>query len=403
VAPDGRADVVVVGGGVVGLATALALAKEKPRRRVVVIEAEGRVAAHQSGHNSGVVHSGLYYAPGSAKARLCREGRRKLIAFCEKRGVPLSLTGKLVVATEEGERAHLAELARRGAANGLEGLRLVSGAAIREHEPHAAGLEALVVPEAGVVDYRLVAAEMAGSIAEAGGEVRTSARLVRIARDGSDLVAETTAGPLRARVLVACAGLQADRVAALAGLDPGVAIVPFRGDYFALRAERAHLVKALLYPVPDPRFPFLGVHFTRRVDGVVEAGPNAVVALAREGYGRFAISPRDALAVASLPGFWRFVAGHLSTAVGEVLRTLSPAAFARAAQRLIPELETRDLVRAGCGIRAQAMRTDGSLVEDFHIVEDDRMVHVLNAPSPAATASLAIGEEIAGRVRGKLG
>jgi len=393
------ADVAVVGGGLVGLATAWALARGDGRPRVVVLEAEARVAAHQSGHNSGVLHSGLYYKPGSAKARLCRHGRARMLAFCAERGVPLTLSGKLVIATKDAERPLLHELAERGAANGLQGLELIPAERIRDLEPHAAGLEALSVPEAGVVDFPRAAAELARALGEEGGEVRTSARLTRVVRDAGELVVETSAGALRCRVLVACAGLQADRVARLSGVDPGVAIVPFRGDYFALRPERAALVKALVYPVPDPRFPFLGVHFTRRVDGVVEAGPNAVVALAREAYGAYAVSARDAFDVAAFPGLWRFVARHLPTAGAEVLRTLSRAAFARAARRLVPEIRSEDLVRAGCGIRAQAMRRDGSLVEDFHVVEGAGMVHVLNAPSPAATASLAIGEEIAARAR----
>jgi L-2-hydroxyglutarate oxidase len=396
-------DVAVVGGGIVGLATAWALVCARKSPRVVVLESESRVASHQSGHNSGVVHSGLYYAPGSAKARLCRDGRRKLIEFCEKRDVPLRITGKLVVATRENERSLLAKLAERGRANGLQGLTSLSSEQIREHEPHAAGVAALLVPEAGVVDYAKVAAALARGIEESGGAVRTSARVLRIVRDGERLVLETEAGAIRSRALVACAGLQADRVARLAGLEPEVAIVPFRGDYFSLVPERAELVKTLIYPVPDPRFPFLGIHFTRRIDDLVEVGPSAVLALDRGGYGRYGASPRDAFDAAMFPGLWRFVARHLSTAAGEVVRTVSPAGFASAARRLVPDLRRSDLVRAGCGIRAQAMRSDGSLVEDFHFVEDARMVHVLNAPSPAATASLAIGEEIATRAIRRLG
>jgi L-2-hydroxyglutarate oxidase len=274
---------------------------------------------------------------------------------------------------------------------------------MREREPHAGGLAALHVPETGVVDFRRVARELAKAIAEEGGEVKTSARLRGVAREGGELVLGTEAGDVRCRVLVACAGLEADRVARLSGLAPDAAIVPFRGDYFALRPERAHLVNALIYPVPDPRFPFLGVHFTRRVDGVVEAGPNAVLALKRGGYGRFGVSALDLVDLATFPGVRRFVLSHLGTAAGEVARTLSRTVFARAARRLVPELTSSDFVRAGCGVRAQAMRRDGTLVEDFLFAEAPGMVHVLNAPSPAATASLAIGEEIAARALAQLG
>lgn len=399
-APPGF-DVAIVGGGIVGVATAHALLQD-PRLRVVVLEAEARLAPHQTGHNSGVIHSGLYYKPGSAKAAFCREGRRALIAFCEARGVPYALAGKLVVATERAEVSMLDELERRAAANGLEGVRRLSEFQIQEHEPHAKGIAALLVPESGVVDYARVTAALASAVEERGGEVRVEARVSGVRRDGPRLVVESASGDVSCRVLVGCAGLNADRLARLSGLDPEVAIVPFRGDYFALVPERAHLVKALLYPVPDPRFPFLGVHFTRRITGVVEAGPNAVVALSREGYGRFSVSARDALAIAGFPGFWRFASRHLSTAAAEVWRSFSAAAFTRAARRLIPEIRGSDLVRAGCGIRAQAMTPDGRLVDDFQILEAPGMVHVLNAPSPAATASLRIGEEIASRARAQL-
>jgi L-2-hydroxyglutarate oxidase len=395
-------DVAVVGGGIVGVATAHALLSSEPRPRLVLLEAEDRLAFHQTGHNSGVLHSGLYYKPRSAKAAFCRSGRRKMIAFCEARGVPYAITGKLVVATRPDELPRLDELRARGEANGLAGVRRLSIEEAREIEPSVTGLGALHVPEAGVVDFAAATAALGAAVAELGGEVRTGARLTRVARDGSRVVLETTAGEVRCRVLVACAGLAADRVARLAGLKPTVAVVPFRGDYFALVPERAHLVKTLIYPVPDPRFPFLGVHFTRRVNGLVEVGPNAVVALSRRGYGRFALSCADAFDVATFPGFWRFALKHASTAFDEVRRSFDAGAFTRAAQQLVPEVRTSDLARAGCGIRAQAMTADGGLVDDFLFVEAPGMVHVLNAPSPAATAGLAIGEEIAARVRKQL-
>jgi len=397
-----KVDVAVVGGGIVGLATAYALTKKKRPPALALLEAETRLAPHQTGHNSGVIHSGLYYKPGSAKATYCREGRLSLVRFCEEQGVPFRLCGKLVVATRPEERPLLALLEERAAQNGLAGVRRLSLEEMREREPHVSGLEALVVPEAGVVDFVGVAEALGRRVREAGGAIVTGARLRKVVpRDGA-LVLETEAGSLTARVLVACAGLDADRVARLAGIEPAVLVVPFRGDYFQLAPERRDLVKALIYPVPDPRFPFLGVHFTRRVSDVVEVGPSAVLAGKRTGYSRFSFSPRDVLETALFPGFWRFLSGHLAPAAAELHRAFHPAAFARAAQALVPEVKASDLLPAGCGVRAQAMARDGKLVDDFVIHESPRMVHVLNAPSPAATASLRIGAQIAELVRAHL-
>ncbi|HEY3818294.1 MAG TPA: L-2-hydroxyglutarate oxidase [Polyangiaceae bacterium] len=392
-----RADIVVLGGGIVGLATALALLARRPGASLLVLEKEAALAAHQTGRNSGVLHAGLYYKPGSLKATMCARGRAMLERFCEEHGVPFERCGKVVVATRDEERPRLDELERRGRANGLAGVRRLSPDELRDHEPHAAGVAALFVPETGIVDYAEVARAYAAEVRRRGGEVRTGARAIGIWRRGERVVVATTAGDVEAKVLVACAGLESDRIARMAGLHVDVAIVPFRGEYWMLAPERAGLVKSLVYPVPDPSFPFLGVHFTRRIHGGVEAGPNAVLALAREGYQRASFDLRDAWGVASWPGFWRMARTHWRAGLAEQARSLSRAAFARACAALVPEVKAADLVPGGAGVRAQAVRRDGALVDDFALAEAERMIHVLNAPSPAATASLAIGEEIAGR------
>ncbi len=390
-------DVAVVGGGIVGLATAKALLA-RARRRVVVIEKESDVAAHQTGHNSGVIHSGLYYKPGSLKAETCTRGRALLEAFCEARGVRFDKCGKIVLAVRDAQIAQLDELERRGRANGLAGVRRIGKGEIRELEPNVAGVAALHVPETGIVDYRDVARAYAAVIGEEGGEVRTSTKLVAVVRDAGELVLETTSGTLRARSLVNCAGLHSDRVARMCGVDPAVRIIPFRGEYYELVESKRALIRNLVYPVPNPEFPFLGVHFTRMIGGGVEAGPNAVLALRREGYRKGSFSPSDAWATATFGGFWRMAAKYWKTGMGEVWRSWSKRAFVHALRDLLPELQEDDLVAAGAGVRAQALSPSGALVDDFAIVESDRMVHVLNAPSPAATASLAIGEAIAERV-----
>jgi L-2-hydroxyglutarate oxidase LhgO len=364
------------------------------------VEKEDRVAAHQTGHNSGVLHAGLYYRPGSLKAATCTRGRARLERFCEEHGVAFERCGKVVVATTAEEVPRLDELERRGRANGLAGVRRIGPGELREREPHAAGVAALFVPETGIVDYAEVARAYAAEVAGRGGEVRTGARATGIWRRGARVVVATTAGDVEGRVLVACAGLDSDRVARMAGLDVDVAVVPFRGEYWMLAPARAHLVKSLVYPVPDPAFPFLGVHFTRRIHGGVEAGPNAVLALAREGYHRASFDVRDAWDVARWPGFWRMARRHWRAGVAEQARSLSRAAFARACAALVPEVTPDDLTPGGAGVRAQAVRRDGALVDDFAFADAERMVHVLNAPSPAATASLAIGEEIAARALG---
>jgi L-2-hydroxyglutarate oxidase LhgO len=392
-----HADVAVVGAGIVGLATSLAILARRPGASLVVLEKEGALAAHQTGRNSGVIHAGLYYKPGSLKATTCARGRALLERFCEEHGVRFERCGKVVVATTDDEVPRLEELERRGRANGLTGVRRISPAELAEREPHARAVAALLVPETGIVDYAEVARAYAKELAARGGEVRTGARVTAIERRGDRVVVATTAGEVEARALVACAGLESDRVARMAGLDVDVAIVPFRGEYHLLSTERASLVRHLIYPVPDPAFPFLGVHFTRRVHGGVEAGPNAVLALAREGYRRTSFDVRDLAELARWPGFWRMARRHWRMGLAEQARSLSRAAFARACAALVPEITAADLSPGGAGVRAQAVRRDGALVDDFAIAEAERMVHVLNAPSPAATASLAIGEEIAAR------
>lgn len=389
-------DVTVVGGGAVGLATALALA-ERHGRQVTLLEAEDRLAAHQTGHNSGVIHAGVYYKPGSLKAQLCRQGLEAMYRFCAEEGVPHRRCGKVVVATSEAELPRLEALAERSRANGLAFQRL-DAAGIREREPEVAGIQGLWVEETGVADYVAVAQAMGRRVERAGSEVRLGHRVMGIRRDGRFIVTETTRGEVRSERLVNCAGLQCDRVARLAGLEPSVRIVPFRGEYYTLRPERAHLVRGLIYPVPDPNLPFLGVHFTRGVDGVVEAGPNAVLALKREGYRWSDISPRDIADWATFPGFWRMSRAQWRNGLSEARRSLSRARFLDSLRVLLPGLTDADIAPGGSGVRAQAVDRNGKLLDDFHVQESPGMVHVLNAPSPAATASLAIGRWVADRV-----
>lgn len=387
-------DFAIVGGGIVGLATALALL-ETGVRSLVVLEAEGKVAAHQTGHNSGVIHAGVYYRPGSLKAKLCAEGREALYAFCEAEGIAYERCGKLIVATNEAERARLAALAERAWANGLTPNPL-SGSELRDYEPHVRGVAGLWVAETGIVDYNEVAAAYARRIRTLGGELRTGWRLGAVRRQPEHLLlAATTDEEITCNHLITCAGLQADRVARLCGVEPGVRIVPFRGEYYELTPGARSLVRNLIYPVPNPNFPFLGVHFTRKIDGAIEAGPNAVLAFQREGYRKTSLSVRDLFDTFSYGGFWKLAARYWQTGIGEIYRSASKYAFWRALCALTPELEVQDLRPAGAGVRAQALTPDGKLVDDFHIVDAYRMTHVINAPSPAATASLSIGRHIA--------
>jgi (S)-2-hydroxyglutarate dehydrogenase len=389
---EARERPVVIGGGIVGLATALAMAERG--HPPIVLEAEDHVAAHQTGHNSGVIHSGLYYKPGSLKARTCRSGIDLMYRFIDEEGVPFRRCGKLVVATRQEELPRLATLEERGLANGVT-LRRLGPAELRGHEPEVAGIAGLWVEDTGIVNYSEVTGAMARRLGRQGGEVRTGHRVVAIRPEAGSIVVETTGGDLRATHLANCAGLQSDRVARLAGIDPGVRIVPFRGEYYTLRPERAHLVRGLIYPVPDPALPFLGVHFTRGIDGVVEAGPNAVLAFKREGYRWSDVSIRDMLDWAAFPGFWRMARAQWRNGTGEVARSLSRGRFLRSLQTLLPGLVDADIAPGGSGVRAQAVNREGRLVDDFFLQTAPKQVHVLNAPSPGATASLAIGREIA--------
>ena len=391
---DSRYNVIIIGGGVVGLAVALEITRRFPHLRLLVLEKESRVARHQSGHNSGVIHSGVYYKPGSLKAGLCVAGAAAMVDFCREHGIPHNVCGKVIVATAADELSGLEELCRRGEANGLTGLRLIGPEELREIEPHASGVKALIAPSTGVTDYAAVCNKYAELICAAGGTVMTAAAATGIRRSSGEIVVETPRGAFAASSLINCAGLFSDRVARMAGDDPGVLIVPFRGEYYDLRPERASLVRALIYPVPDPRFPFLGVHFTRRVTGKVDAGPNAVLALAREGYRHSDINLRDVGSSLAFPGFWRMARQHWRKGIDEWHRSLSKPAFVRALQRLLPEIAEGDLVPGGSGVRAQALKPDGSLVDDFQFMPSGKVLHVLNVPSPAATASLTIGRAI---------
>jgi L-2-hydroxyglutarate oxidase LhgO len=388
-------DVAVIGGGIVGLATALALAESVPRARLIILDKEPRLGSHQTGHNSGVIHSGVYYKPGSLKARLCVEGGRLMKQFCDVHDIGWEGCGKVIVATDEREVPRLQSIHERGTANGLKGLRLLSGAEVAEYEPRCRAVRALLVPETGIVDYSQVAEKMAVLVRARGTEILTDARVTAIRRGPDGLTLETPRAAVQTRYLINCAGLYSDRVAELMGIRPDVRIIPFRGEYYMLRHDRRSLVKNLIYPVPDPEFPFLGVHFTRTVHGDIEAGPNAVLAFAREGYRLSTVRPGELLGTLAYPGFWRMARRYWRMGGYELYRSASKGAFVRSLQKLVPEIQAADIERGGAGVRAQAVSPDGSLVDDFKISVTEGAVHVVNAPSPAATASLAIGRHIA--------
>ena len=386
--------VAIVGGGIVGLATALALTERFPRSGVVVLEKEPDVARHQTGHNSGVIHAGIYYRPGSYKATLCVQGVRSMKAFCEANGIRYENCGKVVVATTPDEVPRLQTLYERGTANGVPGLEMIGLERLREIEPHARAVGALVSPETAIVDYTEVTRAMARILAQRGVHIRTGSGVRSVTKSNDGLVLHTDTGEVTVRCLVNCAGLHADAVARMLGVRPEVQIIPFRGEYYTLR-EGQQLVRGLIYPVPDPEFPFLGVHFTKRISGEIEAGPNAVLAFAREGYRMRTINVRELAGVLGYRGFWAMAARYWRTGTYEFYRSLSKAAFVRALQTLVPEVRGSDMAPGGSGVRAQAVRPDGMLVDDFSISESPGAIHVLNAPSPAATASLAIGQHIA--------
>lgn len=395
-------DLAVVGGGIVGLATALALARRLPHLQLALLEKEPSLGRHQTGHNSGVIHSGIYYRPGSLKAELCVRGGRQMVAFCEERGIPLQRCGKVVVALGPADVPLLEELHRRGQANGVPDLRLIGPGELREIEPNAAGIRTLHVPGVWIVDFARVAARMAAEAERLGVNLHIGTRLLGTRPAPGRLTLLTTDGDFSCRLLINCAGLHADRVARSSGARLQMQIVPFRGEYYELTPAKRSLVRGLIYPVPDPRFPFLGVHLSRRVDGRVEAGPNAVLALKREGYRKIDADLRDMAEIALYPGFWRMARRHWRTGLTECWRSLSADAFLRSVQRLLPCLQPGDLVRSGSGVRAQALDPEGNLLDDFTLSRGERALHVCNAPSPAATASLAIGQRIAGLVARQL-
>ena len=390
-------DVAIVGAGIVGLATAYKLSEQFPDRSVVVLEKEDDIALHQTGRNSGVIHSGIYYRPGSLKAKNCREGKRALVDFCRRENLPYEMCGKVIVAVSEEERAGLHEIYRRGQENGV-GCELIGPARLRELEPHVAGVEAIHVPEAGIVDYRAVAKRLAEIITERGHEVVTGAEVIGIRPSSDEVAIETTKGHVTARHLITCAGLYADRIAQLSGESPEMLIVPFRGEYYELKPDARHLCRTLIYPVPDPAFPFLGVHFTSVVGGAVECGPNAVLAFAREGYRFRTFDARDVADTLGYPGFRRLAVRHWRKELFEIWRSLSKSAFLKTLQRLVPEVRMKDLEDAPSGVRAQAVLPNGDLADDFVFMQSHRVLNVCNAPSPAATSSLKIGEEIVNRL-----
>lgn len=390
----GKYDVVVIGGGIIGLATAMTLTQQFPRYKVAVLEKESHIGLHQTSHNSGVIHAGIYYQPGTKKANFCSEGNKMLLRFCDKHNIAYKLCGKLIIATAESELPQLQELYTKGISNGIQNLKLVSAEQIREMEPHATGLKGVYSPETGIVDYSEVAKTMETQIAKQGCDLYTDAALSKVTvRDGTQVL-QTAQGELSATYVVNCAGLHADTVALQMGLKIDIRIIPFRGEYFLLRPNRSYIVNGLIYPVPNPMLPFLGVHFTKRIDGSTEAGPSAVLAFAREGYKKTDFDPHETLGILRHPGFWSVVSSHWKTGIKEQYRSWVKGAFVRSLQNLVPDVEAADLVHPGAGVRAQAIARNGELLQDFMIIQANRSIHVLNAPSPAATACLAIGKHI---------
>lgn len=390
--------IMIIGGGILGLATALRLSQKLRDASITVLEKEPDVGRHQSSHNSGVLHCGLYYKPGSLKARLAVTGIRQMIAFCQEHGIAHEVCGKLVVAATDDDIPRMNDLFERGQQNGLAGLRKLGPSEMREIEPHVGGVGAIHVPEEGIADYPAVCKTLVRCLAAAGGKVVTKAGVHGLRRMGSQWLAQTSAGDFESDYIVNCAGLQCDRICSLAGGEPKLEIVPFRGEYYKLKPARQFLVRNLIYPVPDPRFPFLGVHFTRLIHGGIEAGPNAVLAFAREGYRKTDFSARDLIGTLTYPGFWHFFAKYPRVCWNELRRSFSKELFCRSLQTLMPEIQPDDLAPGGAGVRAQAIGPQGEMIQDFRFVEENHALHVLNAPSPGATASLAIGEEIANRL-----
>jgi L-2-hydroxyglutarate oxidase len=391
---DNNYDIIIIGAGIVGTATGLSILNQK-KLKLLIIEAENRVAAHQTGNNSGVIHSGLYYKPGSLKAVNCTNGRERMYRFCEEHNIKHDRCGKVVVATSKDEIAALEELEKRGIANGLTNLKRLNKDELKSYEPHVSGIEGLFVGETGIVDYVQVTEVYKSLIESNGGTVKTDSKFLNLNMKSGEMIIETTSGSYSTKMIVNCAGLYSDRVAKLCGVEPEVKIIPFRGEYYEINKAKSYLVKNLIYPVPDPRFPFLGVHFTRMINGGIEAGPNAVLAFKREGYTNKDFSISDSAEMFFYPGFWKMAAKFYKMGIEEFYRSFSKTAFVKALQKLIPEITGEDIAPGGAGVRAQALDKNGKLLDDFCIIEKDKMVHVLNAPSPAATASLSIGDSIA--------
>ena len=387
-------DLLIIGAGIVGLAAAIETTRRFPDMNLVLVEKEDRVAAHQTGHNSGVIHSGLYYKTGSLKARNCVAGAASMKRFCEQHEVPFEECGKLVVATSPQEVPRLEQLRQRGIANGVPGLRMLSREQFREIEPHCDGISGLRVPSTGIVDYTAVAQKYAELIQKAEGELVFRAKVLGLREDGDHNIVETSAGAFRARYVINCAGLYSDTITRMAGVHTDLEIIPFRGEYYEVKPERRSLIRALIYPVPDPRFPFLGVHFTRRVNGSVEAGPNALLAFRREGYTGTSPDLNEAMQMLLFPGFRKMARRYWRMGLAEQYRSWVKTAFVKSLQKMVPELQESDLAQGGSGVRAQAVDSQGNLVDDFHFVHSKGMIHVCNVPSPAATASLEIGKEI---------
>ncbi|MCH7763801.1 MAG: L-2-hydroxyglutarate oxidase [Candidatus Marinimicrobia bacterium] len=387
-------DIIIVGGGIIGLTAGYTILNKKPDTKLLILEKESDVARHQTGRNSGVIHSGIYYKPGSQKAITCRKGIRLLLDFCDTHAIPYEICGKLIVATDETELPRLFDLFERGKANGIENVSLIGPEQLLEREPHAAGIKAIHCPETGIVDYTRVANALKNEISTLGGDIIFSAKVESIHSTDNETVVSTTAGDYTCSTLINCGGLYTDKIAEMNTADIDVKIIPFRGEYYTVKPKSSHLVKNLLYPVPDPRFPFLGVHFTRRIEGEIEAGPNAVLAFAREGYTKSTLNISELMETLTYPAFWKMVKPYWKTGLGEMVRSFSKRAFVRALKKLIPEITADDLIPGGSGVRAQALANTGQLLDDFHIIQHEHAIHVLNAPSPAATASFAIAREI---------
>ncbi|HIB52688.1 MAG TPA: L-2-hydroxyglutarate oxidase [Candidatus Marinimicrobia bacterium] len=388
-------DVIIIGGGIVGLATAYKLLEQKPELKLRILEKEKSIGLHQSGHNSGVIHSGIYYKPGSVKAKNCRRGVEELLLFCDKFNVQYDLCGKVIVAVNLEEVNRLDALYKRGLENGISDVRIVDSQELKDLEPHATGIKAIHVPSTGIINYTSVVDELGKQIIKRGGEIKTKATVKGFVRKAGECIVNTQMCDYPTELVINCAGLYSDKIAQLAGENSSISIIPFRGEYYVLKPESRHLVNSLIYPVPDPRFPFLGVHFTRRIDGSVEAGPNAVLATAREGYRRRDFSFQETWELLTNPGVWKIGRNYWKTGMGEYTRSLFKPLFVKALQHLVPAIQGSDLVPGGSGVRAQAMDETGKLLDDFCIVQSERFIHVLNAPSPAATASFAIGSTIA--------